>query len=109
MDYPILAVENTFLLKSSDKRFNITHRPISDLDIIPSSPLHAYLRCFGWYLYLISHLHAGLFKWSPTSKRVSDAKTFITSLIKDNLNIIIDIPSTQGGTTTTGNVQGRSL
>ncbi|KAI6647528.1 hypothetical protein LOD99_8794 [Oopsacas minuta] len=31
------------------------------------------------------------------------------SLIKDNLNIIIDIPSTQGGTTTTGNVVRRCL
>ncbi|KAI6653932.1 hypothetical protein LOD99_3108 [Oopsacas minuta] len=94
--------EEEFLSLSSDNRFNVTHRPISDLEIIPSSPLHAYLRCFGWFLHLISHLHAGVFKWSPTSKRVSDAKTFVTSLIKDNLNIIIDIPSTQGGTTTTG-------
>ncbi|KAI6651416.1 hypothetical protein LOD99_5223 [Oopsacas minuta] len=94
--------EEEFLSLSSDNRFNVTYRPISDLEIIPSSPLHAYLRCFGWFLHLISHLHAGVFKWSPTSKRVSDAKTFVTSLIKDNLNIIIDIPSTQGGTTTTG-------
>ncbi|KAI6659635.1 hypothetical protein LOD99_14558 [Oopsacas minuta] len=56
-----------------------------------------------------SPLARGVFKWSPTSKRVSDAKTFVTSLIKDNLNIIIDIPSTQGGTTTTGNVVRRCL
>ena len=98
-----------FLSLSSDKRFNIPHRPISDLDTIPSSPLHAYLRCFGWFLNLISHLHSGIFKWSPTSKKVSDAKTFITSLFKDNLNIIIDIPSTQVGTTTTGNVVRRCL
>ncbi|KAI6661263.1 hypothetical protein LOD99_10084 [Oopsacas minuta] len=101
--------EEEFLSLSSDNRFNVTHRPISDLEIIPSSPLHAYLRCFGWFLHLISHLHAGVFKWSPTSKRVSDAKTFVTSLIKDNLNMIIDIPSTQGGTTTTGNVVRRCL
>ncbi|KAI6660554.1 hypothetical protein LOD99_14138 [Oopsacas minuta] len=101
--------EEEFLSLSSDNRFNVTHRPISDLEIIPSSPLHAYLRCFGWFLHLISHLHAGVFKWSPTSKRVSDAKTFVTRLIKDNLNIIIDIPSTQGGTTTTGNVVRRCL
>ncbi|KAI6659891.1 hypothetical protein LOD99_14231 [Oopsacas minuta] len=40
---------------------------------------------------------------------VTRAKTFITSLIKDNLNIIIDIPSTQGGTTTTGNLVRRCL
>ena len=101
--------EEEFLSLSSNQRFNITHKPISDLDIIPSSPLHAYLRCFGWILYLINHLHAGVFKWSPTSKRVSDAKKFITILINDNLNIIIDIPSTQGGTTTTGNVVRRCL
>ena len=101
--------EDEFLSLSSDKRFNITHKPISDLDIIPSSPLHAYLRCFGWFLYLISHLHVGVYKWSPTSKRVSDAKIFITVLINDNFKIIIDIPSTQGGTTTTGNVVIRCL
>ena len=101
--------QDEFLSLSSDKRFIITHRPISELDIIPSSPLHAYLRCFGWFLNLISHFQAGLFKWSPNSKRVSDAKTFITSLIKHKLNIIIDIPSTQGGTTTTGNVVRRYL
>ncbi|KAI6648338.1 hypothetical protein LOD99_12147 [Oopsacas minuta] len=77
--------EEEFLSLSSDNRFNVPHRPISDLGIIP------------------------IIKWSPTSKRVSDAKTFVTSLIKDNLNIIIDIPSTQGGTTTTGNVVRRCL
>ncbi|KAI6661839.1 hypothetical protein LOD99_9791 [Oopsacas minuta] len=101
--------EEEFLSLSSVNRFNVTHRPISDLEIIPSSPLHAYLRCFGWFLHLINHLLAGVCKWSPTSKRVSDAKTFVTSLIKDNLNIIIDTPSTQGGTTTTGNVVRQCL
>ena len=101
--------EEEFLSLSSDERFDITHRPISDLDIIPSSPLYAYLRSFGWFLYLVNYLHAGVIKWSPTSKRVSDAKEFITSLINDNLNIIIDILLTQGGTTTTGNVVSRCL
>ncbi|KAI6658645.1 hypothetical protein LOD99_11023 [Oopsacas minuta] len=46
--------EEEFLSLSSDNRFNVTHRPISDLEIIPSSPLQAYLRCFGWFLHLIS-------------------------------------------------------
>ena len=37
--------EEQFLSLTTDQRFNLTHVPLSDIDIIPSSPLHAYLRC----------------------------------------------------------------
>ncbi|KAI6647712.1 hypothetical protein LOD99_8553 [Oopsacas minuta] len=87
--------EEEFLSLSSDNRFNVTHRPISDLEIIPSSPC-MHISDVLADLHLINHLLAGVCKWSPTSRRVSDAKTFVTSLIKDNLIIIINIPSTQG-------------
>ena len=39
--------EEHFLSLSIDQRYNLTHAPLSDIDIVPSSPLHAYLRCFG--------------------------------------------------------------
>ena len=42
--------EEEFLSLSSDQRFNITHKPISSLNIVPSSPLHAYLR---WFFQLV--------------------------------------------------------
>ena len=38
-----------------------------------------------------------------------DAKNFITSLIKDNSHVVIDSPSVQGETTTTGNVVRRCI
>ena len=57
---------------------------------------------------LISHLQAGHIKsLSPSSKKVSDSKKLITSLIKEKLQISIDEPSTQGGGSTTGNVVRR--
>lgn len=96
-----------FLYRKSDERFNITHRPISDIDIVSGSPLHAYLRCFAWFLNLVSHINAGISnKWSPTSIKVLESKKFVVGLIDEKLKILIDIPS-QGGTSTTGNVVRR--
>ena len=42
--------EEQFLSLTTDQRFNLTHVLLSDIDIIPSSPLHAYLRCFSWLI-----------------------------------------------------------
>ena len=59
---------------------------------------------------LVYQIHAGsVVKWSPRSRKVLDAKKFITSLIEEKLNIVIDAPSVQGGTSTTGNVVRRCL
>ena len=90
---------------TSDQRFNLTNLPTSDKDIIAASPLHAYLRTFSWFLTLISHLQSGqILHWAPSSKKVTDARKLITSLIEEKLNISIDQPSTQGGTSTIGNI-----
>ena len=102
--------EDDFLSLPSNERFNLTHKPISEKDIISASPLHAYLRTFSWFLLLVSHLQAGsIIKWSPSSAKVLSAKKFITSLIEEKLSIVIDMPSTQGGTSTTGNIVRRCL
>ena len=101
--------EEQFLSLSTDQRFNLTHVPLSDIDIVPSSPLHAYLRCFGWLMQLIGHLNAGVCKWSPSSAKFKGAKSFVCGLVKEKLNIMIDFASSQGGTTTTGNVARRCL
>ena len=45
--------------------------------------------------------------WSPTSRKVLDAKRFITDLIAEKLIILIDQHSSQGGTSTSGNVVRR--
>ena len=90
--------EDEFLSLPTNERFNLTHRPISEKDIISASPLHAYLRTFSWFLILVSHLQAGsIIKWSPSSSKVLTAKKFITSLIEEKLNIVIDMPSVPGG------------
>ena len=41
---------------------------------------------------------------APSSTTVSESKKLVVSQIKDKLNILIDVPSTQGDTSTTGNV-----
>ena len=97
--------EEQFRTLSSDQRFNLTNPPTSDKDILSASPLHAYLRSFSWFLTLISHLQTGhTHRWAPSSKKVTDARKLITSLIDEKLNISIDQPSAQGGTSTTGNI-----
>ena len=53
---------------------------------------------------LIGHLNAGITKWSRTSVKVQSAKGFITGLVREKLSIMIDFASSQGGTSTTGNV-----
>ncbi|KAI6647406.1 hypothetical protein LOD99_12402 [Oopsacas minuta] len=85
------------------------HALLSDIDMIPGSLLHAYLRCFSWFMSLVSHLTAGVTKWSPTSTKVQYTKSFICGLLKEKLNLMIDCASSQGGTSTTGNVVRRCL
>ena len=99
--------EEEFLSLNTDERFQLTHVPASDKDIVASSPLHAYLRCFGWFMNLVSHLNAGVNKWSPTSFKVQSAKSFICGLVRERLSIMIDFANSQGGTSTTGNVTRR--
>ena len=96
--------EQKFLSLTSDKHFNLTHVPVSDIDIIPSSPLHAYQRCFSWLMDLIGHLNGGVYKWSQSSFMVKSARKFVCGLLKEKLNILIDVASSQRGTSTTGNV-----
>ena len=62
--------DKEFIALSSDERLNLTNKPIHDKEIKSASPLHAYLRIFGWFMALISHLQSGHIKfWSPTSKK----------------------------------------
>ncbi|KAI6651422.1 hypothetical protein LOD99_5229 [Oopsacas minuta] len=51
--------EEEFLSLPTNQKFNLTHKPISEKDIISASPLHAYLRAFSWFLLLICHLQCG--------------------------------------------------
>ena len=44
-----------FLSLPANQRFNLTHEPISTIDINPASPLHAYSCIFRWFNLLVYH------------------------------------------------------
>ena len=96
--------EEEFLSLPSKERFGITHKPTSDVNILSASPLHGYLRVFGWFMQLVYHLQAGEKKSRPTSPKIRQSMEFVRSYLLEKLSIQIDCPSPQGGTTSTGNV-----
>ena len=97
--------EEEFFSRTSNERFNITHHPTSDRDILPASPLHGYIRIFSWFMNLIYHLQSGEIQvWSPTSVKVENARNFVRDFLSEKTGIKIDFPNSHGGTSTTGNV-----
>ena len=70
--------EDEYLARPPSTRFNITHKPISAIDILPASPLHGYtrFRIFSWLMNLVYHIQAGVRKWSPTSAKIESSKGF---------------------------------
>ncbi|KAI6661279.1 Dna-mediated transposase [Oopsacas minuta] len=96
--------EVEFLSLSSNDRLGLTHQPISDIDIICSSPLHSYLCIFRWFMTLVYHLQSGARKWSPSSLGIKNSMKFVSGLLMEKTGMKIDQPSSDGGTTSTGNV-----
>ena len=96
--------EEELLALPHKERFGITAKPLSDINILSVSPLHGYLRVFGWFMQLVYHLQAGEKKWAPTSPKIRQSMNFVRSFLWEKINIHIDFPSPQGGTTSTGNV-----
>ena len=96
--------EEEFLKLPSHQRIGITHQPTSNINIIAASPLQAYLCVFKWFMLLIYHLDAGRTQWSPSNSKVQASMRRIRSIIEERCNISVDIPSSHGGTSTTGNV-----
>ena len=93
-----------FLSLASIDRFGITHEPISDINIICASPLHAYTYVFRWFMTLVYHLQSGTRKWSPSSPEIKNSMKFASSLLMEKTGMKIDQPSSDGGTTSTGNI-----
>ncbi|KAI6661463.1 hypothetical protein LOD99_13335 [Oopsacas minuta] len=96
--------EDDFLKLPSKQRLGITHKPTSDINIIAASPLHAYLCVFRWYMLLIYHLDAGHKVWSPSNHKVNASMRRIRAILLEKCSFSVDIPSSQGGTSTTGNI-----
>ena len=96
--------EEEFLSLPSVQRHGLTHPPLSSIDIIPASPLHTYTCVFHWYMLLIYHIRSGTYTWSPTKIVIVDSMKFTREFLNDKTGLNIDMPSSDGGTTSTGNV-----
>ena len=57
----------SFISVPSDQRFNLTHEPLSTINILSTSPLNSYTCAFRWFNLLVYHLNIGKLTWSPTS------------------------------------------
>ncbi|KAI6660724.1 hypothetical protein LOD99_10279 [Oopsacas minuta] len=96
--------EEDYLKLPSNQRVGITHQPTSNIDIIAASPLHAYLCVFRWFMLLIYHLDAGHKVWAPSNSKVNSSMKRVRAILQERCNFSVDIPSSQGGTSTTGNI-----
>ena len=99
----------TFYMLPTNQRCNLTHEPISNINIVPASPLHAYTCIFRWDNLLIYHLNAGKLKWSPTSASIESSMIFVRTLVQEKTGLRIDEPDPHGGTTSTGSVARRAF
>ena len=53
---------------------------------------------------LVYHIQAGEKKWIPSSPKIRQAMEFVRGLLWEKINVLIDFPTSQGGTTSTANV-----
>ena len=96
--------ESEYLSLPSQQRFGLTHEPLSEIETIPASLLHSYTCVFRWFMTLVYHLHSGSNKWSPTSAKVRNSLKFVRDFLQEKTGLKIDQPSSDGGTTSTGNI-----
>ena len=85
--------ESFFSLPSND-RVNLTHLPVSTINITPASPLHSYTCIFRWFNLLVYHLSSGKYKWSPSSPTIKQSMAFVRSLIQEQTGLKVDQPDT---------------
>ena len=93
--------KDEYLSLHSSQRLGITHEPVSDKNIFSPSPLHSYTCVF---MLLVYHSQLGKFVWSPTSNAVNASKKFCSDFLFEKTGLRIDQPTSDGGTTSTGNI-----
>ena len=91
-----------FLALPSIQRLGIKHEPISDIEIICASPLHAYTCIFRWFITLIYLLQFGTLRWSPSSTKIKESLKFTSAFLKEKTGLKIYQPCSEGGTTSSG-------
>ena len=102
--FPINRSIESFQIFEDVDEDEFLSKPLSDENILSASPLHGYLRVFGWFMQLVYHLQSGEERWTPSSSKIHQSMKFVRGFLWEKLNIKIDCPSPQGGTSTTGNV-----
>ncbi|KAI6659904.1 hypothetical protein LOD99_14244 [Oopsacas minuta] len=97
-------VDEDYLNLPSNQRVGITHQPTSNIDIIAASPLHAYLCVFRWFMLSIYHLDAGHKVCVPSNSKVNSSMKRVRDILQGRCNFSVNIPSSQSGISTTGNI-----
>ena len=104
-----LEDKETFFKEPSNDRINLTHEPISTINITPASPLHSYTCIFRWFNLLVYHLNCHKLKWSPTSADIRQSMIYVRNLVQEKTGLKVDQPDPSGGTTSTGNIARRAF
>ena len=99
----------SFFNLPSKERCNITHEPLSTINIIPASPLHSYTCIFRLFMLLGYHLNLGKLKWSPSSASIKSSMLLLRTLIQEKTGLRVNQPDPHGGTTSTGSVARRAF
>ncbi|KAI6661408.1 hypothetical protein LOD99_13279 [Oopsacas minuta] len=71
-----------FFSLPKNQRFNLTHQPLSTIDILPASPLHSYTCIFRWLNLLVYHLNCNKLTWSPSSKEIKDSMMDMRTIVQ---------------------------
>ena len=100
---------DAFFSLPTNQRFNLTHEPLSTINILPASPLHSYTCIFRWFNLLVYHLNCKKFTWSPSSKEIKESMIHVRTIIQEVTGLRIDQPDPKGGTTSTGGVARKAF
>ena len=100
---------DSFFSLPSNEGVNLTHLPVSTINITLASPLHSYTCIFRWFNLLVYHLNCGRFKWSPTSPTIKQSMIFVRTLFQEKTGLKVDQPDASGGTTSTRSVARRAF
>ena len=83
---------------------NLTHEPISTINITPASTLHSYTCIFRWFNLLVYHFNCSKLKLSQTSADIRQFMIFIRNLLQEKTGLKVDQPETSGGSTSIGSI-----
>ena len=104
-----LEDKETFFKGPSNHRINLTHEPISTINITLASPLHSYTCIFRWFNLLVYHLNCSKLKWSTTSTDIRQFMIFVRNLVQEKTRLKVDQPDPSGGTTSTRSIARRAF